>query len=225
MGIPKRRIGTTLSVSIPVLTEGEPVSLLGRDITVVLVSPRWVRQHVGYGLTDGNVVTFVYQGKDQNTTGCGEYRVEVYENLNQNRQRVFDKVLFELVPYSSMEEDGIDDLASPLIRIEPGNLSFGGKSAYEIAVKHGFVGTVEQWLASLKGEQGIQGIQGIQGEQGERGEKGEKGDQGERGEKGEKGDQGIQGIQGIQGEQGPKGDTPILSFEVDEDGYLKVITE
>jgi len=26
-----------------------------------------------------------------------------------------------------------------------------GKSAYEIAVEHGFVGTEEQWLLSLKG--------------------------------------------------------------------------
>lgn len=62
-----------------------------------------------------------------------------------------------------------------------------GKSAYEIAVKNGFEGTEEEWLASLKGDkgdtgpQGEQGIQGIQGIQGEKGEKGEKGDQGERG--------------------------------------------
>lgn len=32
-----------------------------------------------------------------------------------------------------------------------------GYSAYEIAVANGFVGTPEQWLASLKGEQGIAG--------------------------------------------------------------------
>lgn len=29
-----------------------------------------------------------------------------------------------------------------------------GKSAYEIALENGFEGTVEQWLASLKGEPG-----------------------------------------------------------------------
>jgi hypothetical protein len=32
-----------------------------------------------------------------------------------------------------------------------------GKSAYEIAVMHGFEGTEEEWLASLKGEKGDQG--------------------------------------------------------------------
>lgn len=35
-----------------------------------------------------------------------------------------------------------------------------GKSAYEIAVMHGFEGTEEEWLASLKGEKGEKGDQG-----------------------------------------------------------------
>lgn len=48
--------------------------------------------------------------------------------------------------------------------------------AYDIAVKNGFEGTEEEWLASLKGEQGEQGIQGIQGIRGAKGEKGDKGD-------------------------------------------------
>ena len=38
-----------------------------------------------------------------------------------------------------------------------------GKSAYEIAVEHGFVGTEAQWLASLQGAQGIQGEKGDKG--------------------------------------------------------------
>lgn len=32
-----------------------------------------------------------------------------------------------------------------------------GKSAYEIAVMHGFKGTEAEWLASLKGDKGDQG--------------------------------------------------------------------
>ena len=72
-----------------------------------------------------------------------------------------------------------------------------GASAYEIAVKQGFQGTVVEWLASLKGAKGDQGIQGIQGNVGP---------QGIQGLKGDKGDQGIQGIQGNPGEQGPQGE-------------------
>ena len=44
-----------------------------------------------------------------------------------------------------------------------------GKSAYEIAVEHGYVGTEEEWLASLHGATGAQGPQGERGPQGEQG--------------------------------------------------------
>ena len=74
-----------------------------------------------------------------------------------------------------------------------------GKSAFEIAVEHGFKGNEAAWLESLKG---------AQGEQGPAGEKGEKGDQGEvgpQGPQGEVGPQGPAGEQGPQGEQGPAG--------------------
>ena len=84
------------------------------------------------------------------------------------------------------------------------------KSNYERAKElEGFVGTELEYLKSLKGEkgdQGIQGIQGIQGEKGEQGIQGEKGDQGIQGIQGVKGEKGEQGIQGIQGIQGVKGE-------------------
>ena len=35
-----------------------------------------------------------------------------------------------------------------------------GKSAYEVAVENGFVGTEEEWLANLKGDQGDKGDKG-----------------------------------------------------------------
>ncbi|MCO6395607.1 hypothetical protein HW575_00705, partial [Bacillus velezensis] len=38
-----------------------------------------------------------------------------------------------------------------------------GKSAYDIAVDNGFSGTVEEWLASLKGEKGDTGATGATG--------------------------------------------------------------
>lgn len=36
-----------------------------------------------------------------------------------------------------------------------------GKSAYEVAVQNGFVGTETEWLASLKGETGYTPIKGV----------------------------------------------------------------
>ena len=46
-------------------------------------------------------------------------------------------------------------------------------SAYAIAVEHGYVGTVEEWLASLVGKQGEKGDPGEKGEPGEKGDPGE----------------------------------------------------
>lgn len=60
-----------------------------------------------------------------------------------------------------------------------------GKSAYEIALQHGYVGSKEQWLTSLKGERGLTG---------EKGDKGEQGAQGEKGDKGERGDTPVKGV-------------------------------
>lgn len=56
-----------------------------------------------------------------------------------------------------------------------------GLSAYEIAKNGGFIGSEDEWLASLKGEKGEQGEQGIQGIQGVQGEKGERGEKGQNG--------------------------------------------
>ena len=105
-----------------------------------------------------------------------------------------------------------------------------GYSAYEIAVQNGYVGTEEEWVASLKGPKGDKGdpftysdftpeqlgaLKGPKGDQGIRGEVGPKGDKGDpftyedftpeqlaalKGPKGDKGDVGPQG------EAGPKGD-------------------
>lgn len=50
-----------------------------------------------------------------------------------------------------------------------------GKSAYEIAVDNGFSGTVEEWLASLKGEKGNTGATGAKGDKGDTGATGAKG--------------------------------------------------
>lgn len=97
-------------------------------------------------------------------------------------------------------------------------------SAYAVAVKHGYSGTEEEWLASLKGETGPQGakgdpftysdfteaqlaaLTGPQGAKGDTGEKGDTGAQGPKGDPGEKGDTGAQGAPGEKGETGAKGE-------------------
>ena len=83
-----------------------------------------------------------------------------------------------------------------------GGTGIDGKSAYEIAVEHGFVGDEKTWLETLKG---VQGPVGPQGPQGEKGDQGEVGPQGPAGVQGPAGPQGERGPQGEQGVQGPAG--------------------
>ena len=53
----------------------------------------------------------------------------------------------------------------------------GVDNAYDLAVRNDlFEGTLEEWLATLKGETGDRGPQGMKGDQGIQGEKGEPGD-------------------------------------------------
>lgn len=93
-----------------------------------------------------------------------------------------------------------------------------GKSAYELAKEHGYVGTAEEWLASLKGERGERGEQGVQGQKGEQGARGEQGlrglqgVQGQKGDTGAKGDRGEKGQTGDRGLKGDKGDTGWLTL-------------
>ena len=107
--------------------------------------------------------------------------------------------------------------------------SLVGLSAYDIAVKNGFVGTEKEWLASLVGARGSRGSSGADGKDGKDGVDGKDGingltpfigangnwwigetdtgisAQGVKGDQGDKGDKGDTGAQGIQGEKGDTG--------------------
>lgn len=74
--------------------------------------------------------------------------------------------------------------------------SLVGKSAYEIAVDNGFIGTETQWLATMVGPEGPPGTPGERGERGPQGEQGQQGIQGNQGIKGDKGDKGNKGDTG-----------------------------
>ena len=68
-----------------------------------------------------------------------------------------------------------------------------GKSAYEIAVEHGFVGTEAEWLKSLKGVDGKDGVNGKDGCDGRNGVDGLPGKDGKDGADGLPGRDGIDG--------------------------------
>ena len=108
-----------------------------------------------------------------------------------------------------------DDFTPEQLLALKGETGIEGKSAYQIAVEKGFIGTETEWIASLKGEIGPMGPQGIQGKTGPQGIQGEIGPQGIQGEIGPIG---PQGIQGKIGPQGPKGD----SYQITETDYAAI---
>lgn len=76
-------------------------------------------------------------------------------------------------------------------------IDLGPVTAYAIAVANGFVGSVQEWLASLKGEKG------------------------DRGEKGEKGDTGAQGPQGPEGPKGEQVQPDLTVNDPNDPRYVK----
>ena len=111
-----------------------------------------------------------------------------------------------------------DDFTPEQLLALKGETGIEGKSAYQIAVEKGFIGTETEWIASLKGEIGPMGPQGIQGKTGPQGIQGETGPIGPQGIQGEIGPIGPQGIQGKIGPQGPKGD----SYQITETDYAAI---
>jgi hypothetical protein len=95
-----------------------------------------------------------------------------------------------------------------------------GESAYQIAVDNGFVGSEEQWLASLVGPQGpagptgATGATGPQGPIGLTGATGPQGPIGLTGAQGPTGTTGAQGPTGATGSQGPAGANGESAYQV-----------
>jgi hypothetical protein len=154
MSLQKERIGTTLTVVWEVLTNGDAVSLDGRDIRVFAIDPHKKRTEMTDLQIGGpamDVVTCVFEGKEQEHPGI--YQLECIENYNKPNQAVLDDDVIMLVPRSKQRTGGSIGLATPTIQLTTGTLWVGvkGKSAYELAVADGYEGTVTEWLASLHG--------------------------------------------------------------------------
>ena len=161
----------------------------------------------------------LYVGNDKLATTS---EVTALKNSIDDLQQVIvtdgegDKFLSDDGSYKEVNTSG----TGTVIQGPKGDKGADGKSAYQIAVDNGYVGTESDWLVTLKGDKGDTGEQGPQGIQGVQGPKGDKGDTGAQGPKGDKGADGtmtfadlteeqkesLRGPQGIQGEQGPKGD-------------------
>ena len=82
-------------------------------------------------------------------------------------------------------------LLKKLSEMQTGANGKDGRSAYEIAIENGFVGTVAEWLESLKGRNGIDGKDGKDGLPGKDGTNGKDGLPGKDGRDGRDGKDGV----------------------------------
>ena len=88
-------------------------------------------------------------------------------------------------------------LLKKLSEMQTGANGKDGRSAYEIAIENGFVGTAAEWLKSLKGKDGIDGKDGLPGKDGADGLPGKDGTNGKDGLPGKDGRDGRDGKDGV----------------------------
>ena len=107
-------------------------------------------------------------------------------------------------------------LLKKLSEMQAGANGKDGRSAYEIATENGFVGTVAEWLESLKGRDGIDGKNGLPGKDGKDGLPGKDGTNGK---------DGLPGKDGRDGRDGKDGVSPDLTNYPDTDAVKALVQD
>ena len=204
----RRRIGKDLVVTWYILTNGEEAPLLGRDISLMLRTPMNERLKVDrFEFVADTGIRFRLTA--QQLQHLGVYNITLWEYFGKVGQTAVDTCgAFEIVASTCQENDGVEGLDNPNLQLAKSNINvgFAGASAYEIALKNGFVGSQEEWLASLKGVDGAPGSNGLSAYQ-QWLQAGNRGSEEEflQSLKGEQGLPGTDGAPGVDGEDGKNG--------------------
>lgn len=145
----KYRIGNTYNISWQINADGVQLS----DLDLMLRRNEPVKSVDNIPFTiDGDVLKFVHQGIDQKL--CGKYTYTLFVNYGKENQAAVDSCAgYVLVPSSCLVSGGDSDIqVVEEIHLSSQTMLIGveGKSAYQVAVENGFVGTEQEWLASLK---------------------------------------------------------------------------
>lgn len=160
----KIRIGKSLAIAWPILTNGEEADLAGRDITLLVVNPDEQEQQLDIERTEGNVLFTHILPAHQGRTGV--YCLTLVEGYGTDNQAIVDHIAaFELTDSTATEDPGTsEDIAAAELFLGSGSLAVG-----------------TQGLPGPQGEPGPEGPAGPQGAQGETGEQGPQGNPGTSG--------------------------------------------
>lgn len=142
--------------------KGEPMSFEGKEIHVVMMNQFGGSREITDYIIEGNVLKWVFYGKDQEHTGEYFLTFSAFWKEDQKGMNTVNSTSFVLVDRSEQATDGDEgccvmnpvELSGEII--VPSN----GLNAYQLALQEGFKGTLQEWLASLKGEKGDRGLSG-----------------------------------------------------------------
>lgn len=148
------RIGNDIRIGWTVTRNGQPENFSGKDLMLLMSNEYRTQELTDYEVQD-NVLSFTFWGKDQKS--LGSYSFTLIENNGEEGMYTLDACdAFRLVARSCMEGgESSEGLSVETVQLS-GDLAVpaNGLSAYEIAVKNGFVGTEQEWLQSLVGPKG-----------------------------------------------------------------------
>ena len=157
----KIRYGNDIPIAWTINRNDQPEDFTGKQLQLTMIGTSGTTEVTDYTI-EGNVLRWMFWGKDQHKPST--YHFCLVENGGEEGMFTIDTCdVLRLVsrscaaddcdgPFTMQVTSNIDDkgvTCSSVITV-PAN----GLSAYEIAVRHGFEGTEEEWLESLKGEKG-----------------------------------------------------------------------
>lgn len=145
----KTRIGNDIQVSWEVKTNGEAVSLEGRQLRLYVRSA-YAKQEITDFAVSGCVITFTYPASMQKTTGARAVVLNDATEGSAERTICADQA-FTLVAHTCEESDDDVDFEDFMVSLQS-NILVGrpGMSAYELWLADGHTGTVEDYYEFLR---------------------------------------------------------------------------
>lgn len=140
----KIRIGKDIVIRWAILTNGEAVSLEGRNLKLVIVDAIGNKLDLGYKI-ESNTIETTFRGTEQKMIGT--YRLTLWENYGEDNQSVVDYCdAFRLVGYTCQEEDNVEGIqTNTLINL--------GTSNFEIISKNGIYSPQIKYILTLTQEE------------------------------------------------------------------------
>lgn len=133
----KIRIGKDINIKCHILTNNEEESLVGRDLTVYLISSYGRKYEMKYTVEDTSIL-FTFLGIEQKDEG--NYTLTVFENQYKEKQSIVDICdCFKLVKCTCLEEDDTVDNNIEIETIDlSANIEFvgGGTSTSDVTKEY-----------------------------------------------------------------------------------------